>query len=70
MDKVGERLTALTPEHADPQAVAEEIIRIVNLPGGARPARSVIDFVGDGAKAVIEVAKRCALTSRIFCTPR
>jgi NAD(P)-dependent dehydrogenase (short-subunit alcohol dehydrogenase family) len=57
MDQVGERLTALTPDDADPQAVADEIVRIVNLPAGARPARSVIDFVGDGAKEVIEIAE-------------
>jgi hypothetical protein len=38
---------------ADPQA--EEIVRIAGLPAGARPARSVIDFVGDGAEEVSAV---------------
>lgn len=57
-DKVGERLTALTPANADPQAVADEVVRIVGLPVGSRPARSVIDFVGDGAEEVLEVAER------------
>lgn len=57
MDQVGERLSALTPENADPKAVADEIVRIVGLPAGSRPARSIIDFVGDGAKEVIELAE-------------
>jgi len=58
MDQVGARLSALTPEHADPQAVAEEVARIVGLPAGQRPFRSVIDFIDDGAGAVTEVAER------------
>ncbi|MBV8465644.1 MAG: SDR family oxidoreductase [Burkholderiales bacterium] len=58
MDQVGARLSALTPDHADPQAVAEEVARIVSLPAGERPFRSVIDFIDDGAGAVTEVAER------------
>ena len=58
MDQVGARLAALTPEHADPQAVADEIARIVELAPGTRPFRSVIDFIDDGAAAVTEVAER------------
>jgi NAD(P)-dependent dehydrogenase (short-subunit alcohol dehydrogenase family) len=58
MDKIGESLTALTPDDADPQAVADEIVRIVGLPEGERPMRSVIDFVGDGAREVLEVSER------------
>jgi NAD(P)-dependent dehydrogenase (short-subunit alcohol dehydrogenase family) len=58
LDQVGARLAALTPEHADPQAVADEIARIVALPAGERPFRSVIDFIDDGAGAVTEVAER------------
>ena len=57
VDQVGERLSALTPEHADPKAVADEVVRIVNLAHGTRPARSVIDFVGDGAEQVIALAE-------------
>lgn len=57
LDQVGERLSALTPDEADPQAVADEIARIVDLPAGHRPARSVIDFVGDGAAEVTELAE-------------
>ena len=58
MDQVGARLSALSPEHADPLAVAEEMTRIVNLPAGQRPFRSVVDFIDDGAGAVTKVAER------------
>ncbi|QNK68980.1 SDR family NAD(P)-dependent oxidoreductase [Variovorax sp. PAMC26660] len=58
MDQIGERLSALTPDHADPQAVADDIVRIVGLPAGTRPMRSLIDFVGDGATEVFEVSER------------
>jgi NAD(P)-dependent dehydrogenase (short-subunit alcohol dehydrogenase family) len=58
MDQVGERLSALTPDNADPQVVADEIARIVGLTAGTRPFRSVIDFIDDGAGAVTEVAER------------
>ena len=58
MDQIGERLSALTPPDADPQAVADEIVRIVGLPAGTRPMRSVIDFVGDGAREVLDVSER------------
>jgi hypothetical protein len=57
MDQVGERLSALTPPEADPQAVADELVRIVGLPHGQRPFRTVVDFVGDGAREVLEVAE-------------
>jgi NAD(P)-dependent dehydrogenase (short-subunit alcohol dehydrogenase family) len=58
MDQIGERLTSLTPPDADPSAVADEVVRIVGLAKGARPMRSVIDFVGDGAAQVLEVSER------------
>jgi hypothetical protein len=58
LEQVGDRLSALTPDEADPQAVADEITRIVSLPAGKRPARSVIDFVGDGAAEVTELAEK------------
>lgn len=57
LDQVGERLDALTPPGADPQAVADELVRIVGLPRGRRPFRTVVDFVGDGAREVLEVAE-------------
>ncbi|TFW20636.1 SDR family oxidoreductase [Duganella callida] len=58
MDQVGARLTAMMPPEADPAAVADEIARIVGLPHGARPFRSIIDFPDDGVTAVTEVAER------------
>lgn len=58
MDQIGARLSALTPDRADPQAVADEIVRIVGMPVGTRPMRSVVDFVGDGAAEVFEVSER------------
>jgi NAD(P)-dependent dehydrogenase (short-subunit alcohol dehydrogenase family) len=57
LDQVGERLDALTPLEADPQAVADALVRIVGLPHGRRPFRTVVDFVGDGAREVLEVAE-------------
>lgn len=58
LDQIGDRLSALTPPEADPQAVADEIARIVSMPAGSRPARSVIDFVGDGAAEVTELSEK------------
>jgi NAD(P)-dependent dehydrogenase (short-subunit alcohol dehydrogenase family) len=58
MDQVGAKLSALMSPDADPQAVADDIVRIVALPAGARPFRSVIDFLNDGAAEVTEVAER------------
>jgi NAD(P)-dependent dehydrogenase (short-subunit alcohol dehydrogenase family) len=58
MDQVGARLSALTPDNADPQAVADEIVRVVGLPAGQRPFRTVIDFIGDGAREVSEIAEQ------------
>ena len=57
MDQIGARLSSLMPADADPQAVADEIVRIVGLPKGTRPMRSVIDFVGDGAREVLAVSE-------------
>ncbi len=58
MDKVGARLSELSPPESDPAAVADEIARIVSLPRGERPFRSLVDFIGDGAAEVTEVAER------------
>ncbi|WAS94546.1 SDR family oxidoreductase [Nannocystis punicea] len=58
LDAIGERLSALTPPAADPQAVADEVARVVALPAGQRPFRTVIDFVGDGFAEVSDVAER------------
>ncbi|HEY4079700.1 MAG TPA: SDR family oxidoreductase [Burkholderiaceae bacterium] len=58
LDQVGAKLSALMPEEADPQAVADEIVRVVGLPHGERPFRSVVDFLDDGVAAVTVVAER------------
>jgi len=58
MDQVGTRLSALMPEDADPQAVADRIADIVAFPAGQRPFRTMVDFIDDGATAVTEVAER------------
>jgi NAD(P)-dependent dehydrogenase (short-subunit alcohol dehydrogenase family) len=58
LDSIGAKLAELMPAHADPQAVADEIARIVALPAGARPFRSIIDFLGDGFEPVSQVADR------------
>jgi NAD(P)-dependent dehydrogenase (short-subunit alcohol dehydrogenase family) len=58
MDQIGQKLSALMPPDADPAAVAQEVVRIVGLPQGERPMRSVIDFLGDGAAEVLAVSER------------
>lgn len=58
MDRVGARLSALTPDDADPAAVADDIVRVVGLPAGQRPFRTVVDFINDGAEEVSVVAER------------
>ncbi|AJY77549.1 oxidoreductase [Paenibacillus beijingensis] len=58
LEEVGARLSDLTPPEADPQAVADEVARIVSLPAGSRPARAVIDFVNDGAEEVTELSEK------------
>ncbi len=40
---------------ADPAAVATEIARVLALPAGAKPARSVIDFTATGDPAAVTV---------------
>jgi NAD(P)-dependent dehydrogenase (short-subunit alcohol dehydrogenase family) len=55
LDDVSARLAELAPDDADPQSVATEIARIVDLPKGSRPFRVVIDPADDGAARVYEV---------------
>lgn len=58
LEEVGARLSALTPDNSNPQVIADEIVRIVALPRGTRPSRSVIDFIHDGAEEVTELAEK------------
>lgn len=50
-------LQAMTPPGAHPQAVADEITRIVGLPAGSRPrSRPMVDFLHDGAEEINDTA--------------
>ena len=51
-------LAAIAPPDADPEEVAREIARVVNLPFGKRPFRVYIDPADDGAEVVNRVADR------------
>jgi NAD(P)-dependent dehydrogenase (short-subunit alcohol dehydrogenase family) len=51
----GMTLTGQTP---DVQGVADEIVRVVDLPAGTRPFRTTIDYTGVGDVAVNEAADR------------
>lgn len=48
--------TALVAPHADPAAVADEIVRVLALPAGRKPARSVVDFTGANVRPVLDAA--------------
>jgi NAD(P)-dependent dehydrogenase (short-subunit alcohol dehydrogenase family) len=67
LDQIQQRLEALTPADADVQAVADEIARVVDLPAGERPMRTVVDPIDDGAGAVIDVMveRRTAFMGRL-----
>jgi NAD(P)-dependent dehydrogenase (short-subunit alcohol dehydrogenase family) len=52
------RLSAIVPADADVQDVADEIVRVVGLPAGARPFRTHIDPSRDGSEVVSTVADR------------
>lgn len=51
-------LVALEPADADPQTVAEAVVKVVDTPFGKRPLRVHIDPSSDGAKIVNGVADR------------
>jgi NAD(P)-dependent dehydrogenase (short-subunit alcohol dehydrogenase family) len=51
-------LAMLEPEDADPQAVAEAVVKVVDMPFGKRPFRVHIDPSEDGAEIVNGVADR------------
>jgi NAD(P)-dependent dehydrogenase (short-subunit alcohol dehydrogenase family) len=55
---LNDRLATLIPSDADVKAVADEIVRIVNLPAGDRPFRSHVDPSKDGSEVVSAVADR------------
>ena len=51
-------LSGLEPPDADPQAVADAIVKVVNAPFGKRPFRVHVDPSQDGAEIVNGVADR------------
>lgn len=51
-------LAALEPGDADPEEVARQIVRVVDLPHGTRPFRVHVDPSQDGAEVVNMVADR------------
>lgn len=57
-DRLREALAATVPADADPQAVADMVARIVDMPFGTRPFRVVIDPAGDGAADAFAVIDR------------
>jgi NAD(P)-dependent dehydrogenase (short-subunit alcohol dehydrogenase family) len=57
-DKIKAAFAAIVPEDADPAAVAREVVRIVDLPAGQRPFRSVVDPSHDGADVGFAVTDR------------
>jgi NAD(P)-dependent dehydrogenase (short-subunit alcohol dehydrogenase family) len=58
MDQVAAKLAELAPPDADPHAVADAIVAVVDTPNGRRPFRVHIDPADDGAEAVSEVADK------------
>ncbi|AKN74758.1 oxidoreductase [Streptomyces sp. PBH53] len=53
-----QRLAALIPPEADAAKVAEAVVRLVDLPAGARPLRTHVDPSRDGSEVVSAVADR------------
>ena len=56
--ELNDRLAALVPPGSDVQAVADEIVRVVGLPAGARPFRTHVDPSKDGSEGVSAVYDR------------
>jgi NAD(P)-dependent dehydrogenase (short-subunit alcohol dehydrogenase family) len=57
-EAVGQKLAEETPADADPEEVARQIARVVDLPHGERPFRVHIDPLDDGAAEVNAVGDR------------
>lgn len=57
-DKIKAAFADIVPDDADPAAVAREVVRIVGLPAGQRPFRSVVDPSRDGADVGFAVTDR------------
>lgn len=57
-DKIKDAFATIVPDDADPAAVAREVVRIVGLPAGQRPFRTVVDPSHDGADVGFAVTDR------------
>lgn len=57
-DKISAAFDAIVPADADAGAVAREVVRVVGLPHGRRPFRSVVDPSHDGADVGFAVTDR------------
>lgn len=57
-DAVQKGLAATVPPDADVAAVADAIVKVVNMPAGTRPFRTYIDPAQDGCEVVNAVADR------------
>ena len=57
-DKMLKALAATVPEDADPEIVAEAVVKIVDTPFGKRPFRVVVDPASDGAAVSFPVIDR------------
>jgi NAD(P)-dependent dehydrogenase (short-subunit alcohol dehydrogenase family) len=57
-DGMAQRLTDIFPQGHSVDEIAEEIVRVVNLPAGQRPLRTHIDPSRDGSEVVSAVYDR------------
>jgi hypothetical protein len=51
-------LSATVPEDAEPEIVAEAVVKIVEAPFGTRPFRVVVDPANDGSAVAFPVIDR------------
>jgi NAD(P)-dependent dehydrogenase (short-subunit alcohol dehydrogenase family) len=58
MDEVSKKLAELAPDDADPSEVAQQIVKVVDMPKGSRPFRVYVDPADDGAEDVFRVGDR------------
>ena len=58
MKEIPARQLAMSDADADPAEVARQIVRVVDLPKGARPFRVHIDPMHDGAEEVFDLGDR------------
>ncbi|HCB75692.1 MAG TPA: oxidoreductase [Sphingomonas bacterium] len=57
-DRMRDALAATIPDDADPQAVAAAVTRIVAMPRGTRPLRTMVDPASDGSAVSFAVIDR------------